>query len=38
MIEASDGELQERVTRRFAGKFVRALPWQEALQKVYAPP
>lgn len=31
IIEAVDGELHERVTRRFVGKFVRPLPWQDAL-------
>jgi hypothetical protein len=36
IIEAADGELQERITRRFVGNFVRALPWQDSLQKVNA--
>ena len=36
IIEAADGELQERITRRFVGNFVRALPWQDSLQKVDA--
>ena len=26
------GELTERVTRRFVGKYVRPLPWQESLE------
>ena len=40
IIEAADGELQERITRRFVGNFVRALPWQDSLQKVnrHGPP
>jgi len=30
--EGADGQgLQERVTRRFAGRFLRGLPWQEAV-------
>ena len=32
--EAADGQgLQERITRRFAGRWLRPLPWQEEIDK-----
>jgi len=32
--EGADGPgLQERITRRFAGRFLRPLPWQEQIEK-----